>query len=257
MEENKFPDVIGLNMGGYIFTTRLSTLTRYTDSMLGAMFSGRHKLDKDNKDNYFIDRNGKYFQFVLEFLRDEHFVPPMDARKKVLIEAEYFGIKPLSKKLKRSPPLFPDTVIADNLRNKIKDYHKIKENIAQLSTQDVVDQSGISCQPKSQVYVIWYKIENPVEGTYKTKLAFEDLVTIWVRSPENVSKTVCIPRDEQSNSRDLFRILQHDLNNDGYSLTLKSNYSNQPNDYIRYEFNGDVFIALECMTLEFTWNSDI
>ncbi|CAC5372707.1 unnamed protein product [Mytilus coruscus] len=182
-----------------------------------------------------------------------------DARKNVLIEAEYFGIKPLAEKLKRSPPLFPDEVIVDNLRNKIKDYHKIKEKIAQLSTEDVVDQSGISCQPKSQVYVIWYKIENPVEGTYKTKLAFEDLVTIWVRSPENVSKTVwlCIPCDEQPNSRDLFRILQHDLKYDGYSLAVKSNYSNQPNDYIRYEFNGDVFIALACMTLEFTWNSDI
>ncbi|CAC5392287.1 KCTD7_14 [Mytilus coruscus] len=153
----QFSGVIGLNIGGYKFTTRLSTLTRYTYSMLGAMFSGRHKLDKDNKDNNFIDRNGKYFKFVLEFLRDEHFVPPIDARKNVLIEAEYFGIKPLAEKLKRSPPLFPDEVIVDNLRNKIKDYHKIKEKIAQLSTEDVVDQSGISCQPKSQVYVIWYK----------------------------------------------------------------------------------------------------
>lgn len=225
--------------------------------MLGAMFSGRHNLDKDNKDNYFIDRNGKYFQYVLEFLRDEHFFPPIDVRKNVLIEAEYFGIKPLVDKLKRLPPLFPDEVIVDNLRNKMKDYRDIKEKISQLSTVDVVDQSGISFQPTSHVYVIWYKIENPVQGTYKTKLTFEDIVTIWVRSPENVSKTVCIPCDEQSNSRDLFRILQHDLKNDGYILTLKSTYSNQPDDYLRYEFNGDVFIALACTTLEFTWKSDI
>ncbi|XP_076090311.1 uncharacterized protein LOC143062530 [Mytilus galloprovincialis] len=256
MEENRLPGVIGLNIGGYKFTTRLSTLIRYSDSMLGAMFSGRHNLDKDNKDNYFIDRNGKYFQYVLEFLRDENFFPPIDVRKNVLIEAEYFGIKPLVDKLKRLPPLFPDEVIVDNLRNKMKDYRDIKEKISQLSTVHVVDQSGISFQPTSHVYVIWYKIENPVQGTYKTKLTFEDIVTIWVRSPENVSKTVCIPCDEQSNSRDLFRILQHDLKNDGYILTLKSTYSNQPDDYLRYEFNGDVFIALACTTLEFTWKSD-
>ncbi|KAF6725180.1 BTB/POZ domain-containing protein KCTD7 [Oryzias melastigma] len=40
-QEQEFPEVISLNVGGTYFTTRLSTLRRYEDTMLAAMFSGR------------------------------------------------------------------------------------------------------------------------------------------------------------------------------------------------------------------------
>lgn len=36
----QFPAVVPLNVGGAHFTTRLSTLQRYEDTMLPAMFSG-------------------------------------------------------------------------------------------------------------------------------------------------------------------------------------------------------------------------
>jgi hypothetical protein len=51
-----------LNVGGYIFTTSLSTLQKYEDSMLAVMFSGRHDIVKDENGHYFIDRDGKYFR---------------------------------------------------------------------------------------------------------------------------------------------------------------------------------------------------
>ena len=46
----KFPlegDLVELNVGGRHFTTYQSTLCKYENSMLEAMFSGRHPLKKD------------------------------------------------------------------------------------------------------------------------------------------------------------------------------------------------------------------
>ncbi|MEQ2167484.1 hypothetical protein GOODEAATRI_004685 [Goodea atripinnis] len=57
----KFPEVISLNVGGTYFTTRLSTLRRYEDTMLAAMFSGRHYIPRDAEGRFFIDRDGAYF----------------------------------------------------------------------------------------------------------------------------------------------------------------------------------------------------
>lgn len=64
-----FPSVISLNVGGTIYTASLATLTRYSKSMLAAMFSGRMPLETDTNGNYFIDRDGKLFRYVLNFLR--------------------------------------------------------------------------------------------------------------------------------------------------------------------------------------------
>lgn len=64
----QFPEVVPLNIGGAHFTTRLSTLRRYEDTMLAAMFSGRHYIPTDAEGRYFIDRDGTHFGYVA-FLR--------------------------------------------------------------------------------------------------------------------------------------------------------------------------------------------
>ena len=61
-----------LDVGGHKFTTSRTTLTSQPDSMLAAMFSGRHKLIQDEKGAYFIDRDGTHFRFILNYLRDGH-----------------------------------------------------------------------------------------------------------------------------------------------------------------------------------------
>ncbi|KAJ7308996.1 hypothetical protein JRQ81_008280 [Phrynocephalus forsythii] len=57
----EFPEVVPLNVGGLHFTTRLSTLRRHEDTMLAAMFSGRHYIPTDAEGRYFIDRDGTFF----------------------------------------------------------------------------------------------------------------------------------------------------------------------------------------------------
>lgn len=255
----QYPKVVGLNIGGEKFTTRLSTLTKYPDSMLGAMFSGRHKLDADRNGDYFIDRNGKYFHYILEFLRDENVMPPSGTRDRVLKEADYFGIKPLAEKLRRYPPLFPDGVILDNLRNKVTDYLIIKEKIAELSTMDVIENSEIHCQKASFVYVTWYTTENLVNGReYQTRFTFEDVVSSWVGSKLNVDKTLCVYSDGYPpDIAEFYRVLIYDLTSDGFVLSMKNHYRSIPNSYIWYEYNNQAYAAVQWMTLEFTWESSV
>ncbi|CAH1241774.1 KCTD7 [Branchiostoma lanceolatum] len=96
--ENQIPNVVPLNVGGRHFSTFLSTLLRHEDSMLAAMFSGRHQVERDKDGRYFIDRDGSAFAHILEFLRHAK-LPPPDHAREVYVEAQYFGLQVLSDKL--------------------------------------------------------------------------------------------------------------------------------------------------------------
>ena len=61
---------VKLNVGGRLFVTSIDTLTR-RDNMLRAMFSGHLALVSDADGYVLVDRSGKYFEFILDFLRDE------------------------------------------------------------------------------------------------------------------------------------------------------------------------------------------
>ena len=84
-----------LNVGGTYFTTRLSTLTKYDDSMLAAMFSGRHRVEQDSQGRYFIDRDGSLFKHVLTFLRHDQ-LPPVTTASDLLDEAEFYHLTGLA-----------------------------------------------------------------------------------------------------------------------------------------------------------------
>ena len=53
-----------------MFATSLQTLEKDRTSMLAAMFSGRIGLARDKVGRYFIDRDGRFFHLILNFLRD-------------------------------------------------------------------------------------------------------------------------------------------------------------------------------------------
>ena len=71
MEEvNKIQNgIVNLNIGGNKFTTSLQTLQMDPKSMLGAMFSGRHLLVRQDDGSIFLDRDGTHFRIILNYLR--------------------------------------------------------------------------------------------------------------------------------------------------------------------------------------------
>jgi gas vesicle protein len=70
--------VIKLNVGGTQFVTSRSTITAVRGSMLDSMLSGRYKVTYDSEGNVFIDRPGKYFGLVLDYLRGMNVRFPSD-----------------------------------------------------------------------------------------------------------------------------------------------------------------------------------
>jgi hypothetical protein len=101
-------DTISLNVGGHLFTTTRQTLTREPQSMLGRMFAPDNKvpLARDAHGNVFLDRDGRHFASVLNYLRDGHLsAMPADetTRLELLSEGRYFLLDGLVRLLVRAP----------------------------------------------------------------------------------------------------------------------------------------------------------
>ncbi|CAG8512737.1 7949_t:CDS:2 [Paraglomus brasilianum] len=62
---------IVLNVGGMKYETYRSTLTQYPDTHLGTMFQERNKdmLHPSNGNEYFFDRDGRAFYYIMEYYR--------------------------------------------------------------------------------------------------------------------------------------------------------------------------------------------
>ena len=103
-------ELVTLNVGGVTYTTTKATLTKYPDSKLGAMFSGRRP-KKDGNGHYFIDRDGGLFKYVLNFLRCSTLRLPTDFKEtsQLIAEADFYQILPMINELmtlevKTTPP---------------------------------------------------------------------------------------------------------------------------------------------------------
>lgn len=93
--------VVRLNVGGTYHTTSKTTLTRYPDSQLGAMFSRSVPPTLDETGAIFIDRDGHLFQYVLNFLRSPKLPLITDTKllDQLIIEAEFYQLDALIKAL--------------------------------------------------------------------------------------------------------------------------------------------------------------
>lgn len=95
MTNSDSSSVIRLNIGGKKYWTTVDTLTqREPHSMLAAMFSGRHTVCQDPEKGFvFVDRDGKHFRHILNWLRDGVVPTLKDSEySELLREAEYYQL---------------------------------------------------------------------------------------------------------------------------------------------------------------------
>lgn len=78
-----------LQVGERTFKTYKSTLTK--SPYFKALFSDNFG-DKQSDGSYFIDRNGEYFAYLLQFLRCGYVEIPSEKAKTIQMEAQYFQI---------------------------------------------------------------------------------------------------------------------------------------------------------------------
>jgi hypothetical protein len=64
---------VKLNVIGYTFETSTTTLRRLPNTSFYAFMSGVYKTDTLKDGSTFVDRDGKHFGVILDYLRDEHF----------------------------------------------------------------------------------------------------------------------------------------------------------------------------------------
>jgi len=92
------PKLVLLDVGGVHYSTTLETLTRFPESMLGRMFSGRYDIKVGEEDNrVFIDRDGTHFSYILNFLREPKGEPvkikDKPTTEELRVEARYYGLE--------------------------------------------------------------------------------------------------------------------------------------------------------------------
>jgi hypothetical protein len=94
--------VIKLNVGGVFYTTSSATLSKF-EGFLSSLVSGKWKAVLDEDGYIFIDRDGKMFKYVLEYLRSNAICAKRkseDFWDRLLLEAEFYQILSLIKYVK-------------------------------------------------------------------------------------------------------------------------------------------------------------
>ncbi|CAJ0591183.1 unnamed protein product [Cylicocyclus nassatus] len=86
---------VKVNVGGTIFETTISTLTRVDNTVLSTMVADRWQ----NQEELFVDRSPTHFEKILNYLRDgNNFILPADleARESLRREAEFYNLPGLA-----------------------------------------------------------------------------------------------------------------------------------------------------------------
>lgn len=140
-------DIVKLNIGGSLFSTFKSTLTKqltdkngnlYSPNLFVSFLNGFAKPKYDENNAIFIDRNPKYFGHLLDFLRIansnlEYEVPGDLDRNELIKEAKYYNVKALEdflniEDIKISLKNFDSTILSKNKFDELMKFCEFPKN---------------------------------------------------------------------------------------------------------------------------------
>jgi len=174
-------DIIYLNVGGIKYSTTRSTLTKYPNSMIGAMFSKLNPAQVDKDGCYFIDRNVPMFEYILQFLRSGELILPDSFKKHKLLkcEVDYYQIVPLVESLKNNKSKFN--------RNQVM----ICISFIRLNIDDGIHHSSCSLYQRVNGYSFeqiheWNRYFYEEQCDYSKKLVQQWLDDDWMLQDEKI-----------------------------------------------------------------------
>ncbi|MBN3314832.1 BACD1 protein, partial [Atractosteus spatula] len=87
---------VKLNVGGSLHYTTIQTLSK-TDNLLKSMCTGSTEATIDSEGWFIVDRSGRHFDSVLNFLRDGSVPLPETTREleEILLEARFYRVQGL------------------------------------------------------------------------------------------------------------------------------------------------------------------
>nr|XP_054766800.1 BTB/POZ domain-containing protein KCTD6-like [Lytechinus pictus] len=106
-QEGRRDSFVGLNVGGKIYQTSRTTLTKYPESFLARLLDGPIPSTADDHGNYRIDQDGEVFRHVLNFLRYGKLTLPDGFKDFDLLkcQADFFGLESLKLSIVRPAPV--------------------------------------------------------------------------------------------------------------------------------------------------------
>ncbi|PIC49133.1 hypothetical protein B9Z55_007839 [Caenorhabditis nigoni] len=108
-------DLVKLNVGGTIFQTSKSTLTKF-DGFFKTLLETGISVTKDDSDAVFIDRSPKNFEKVLDFMRDGDVALPESPEnvKEIQKEAQFYLLEGLVKLCISKPEVQKKSFLVDS-----------------------------------------------------------------------------------------------------------------------------------------------
>ncbi|KFV03341.1 Putative potassium channel regulatory protein, partial [Tauraco erythrolophus] len=102
-------EVVVLSVGGMRFVTRASTLQQFPESRLAQMLNDDDREFKLVNGEFFVDRDGTLFSYIMDFLRTLQVSLPADFSdyQRLQREAEFYGLYPLADLLSQEHLLKP------------------------------------------------------------------------------------------------------------------------------------------------------
>ena len=119
---------VKFNVGGTVSEVAVSTIQSRPEGLLAKMIDGRFPCGKDESGAYFVDRNPRFFDVVLDVHRDNNVYPLAGVtRERVLAELEFYGLQDVDGlPMKRS---FEETLLS--LGPALSDWQREQERLGQ------------------------------------------------------------------------------------------------------------------------------
>ncbi|NXG75378.1 KCNRG protein, partial [Baryphthengus martii] len=230
-------EVVVLSVGGMRFVTRASTLQQFPESRLARMLNDDDREFKQVNGEFFLDRDGTLFSYIMDFLRTLQVSLPTDFSdyQRLRREAEFYGLYPLAQLLSQEHLLKPRLEILE-VRFSLQEMQAFFRIFGSCSTtvETLAEQITVfTGQQSGQSWSSPFPSQNPLVPLPLERPSHHDLVfqcgTDYSAGDQFVARYVSIKPDNRKlfNGTNVLGLLLDTLLKDGFHLVSTRTVSSE------------------------------